>query len=172
MELTDRAARSATFPNKEFSMNRIQKGFTLIELMIVIAIVGILAAVALPAYQDYTVRAKLSGAIARGAESKTSVSEYYAATGRIPATTSAPFNTGPAGAVRLVTWTGGSPNAAGTGAKITITIAGTGTDAAVTGKTFEIALTSTQNSVVSYKCQAGAVAGTSIAAKYLPGSCK
>jgi type IV pilus assembly protein PilA len=61
-----------------------QQGFTLIELMIVIAIVGILAAIALPAYQDYTVRAKMSEALANLAESKTSVSEYYATNGYMP----------------------------------------------------------------------------------------
>ena len=65
-------------------MNRIQKGFTLIELMIVIAIVGILAAVALPAYQDYTVRAKISEGMARASEAKTAVTEYYSSTGTIP----------------------------------------------------------------------------------------
>ena len=61
-----------------------QQGFTLIELMIVIAIVGILAAIALPAYQDYTIRAKMSEALARLAEAKTSVSEYYATNNRMP----------------------------------------------------------------------------------------
>jgi len=57
-------------------MKRIQQGFTLIELMIVVAIVGILAAIALPAYQDYVIRSKMSEGVAAAAACKTSVSEY------------------------------------------------------------------------------------------------
>ena len=57
-------------------MKRIQQGFTLIELMIVVAIVGILAAIALPAYQDYVIRSKMSEAVAASAACKTSISEF------------------------------------------------------------------------------------------------
>ena len=62
-------------------MKQIQKGFTLIELMIVVAIVGILAAIALPAYQDFIVRSKMSEALAAIAACKTSVAEYASAHG-------------------------------------------------------------------------------------------
>ena len=61
-----------------------QQGFTLIELMIVIAIVGILAAIALPAYQDYTVRAKVSEGLVALAEAKTTIAEYYSANNYLP----------------------------------------------------------------------------------------
>ncbi|HEZ5379718.1 TPA: pilin [Neisseria meningitidis] len=65
-------------------MNTLQKGFTLIELMIVIAIVGILAAVALPAYQDYTARAQVSEAILLAEGQKSAVTEYYLNHGKWP----------------------------------------------------------------------------------------
>lgn len=61
-----------------------QQGFTLIELMIVVAIVAILAAIALPAYQDYMKRSKVSEAVATAGACKTSVAEYVAATTKLP----------------------------------------------------------------------------------------
>lgn len=72
-------------PNKEFPMKRsIQKGFTLIELMIVVAIIGILAAVALPAYQDYTKRAKMSEVILAASGCRTSITEYFQTGNSLP----------------------------------------------------------------------------------------
>src|SRR5437016_863807 len=59
-------------------MKSVQQGFTLIELMIVVAIVGILAAIAIPAYQDFLIRSKVSEAVAALGACKTSVSEYFA----------------------------------------------------------------------------------------------
>ena len=65
-------------------MKRTQQGFTLIELMIVVAIIGILAAVAIPAYQDYTIRAQVSEGINLAGEAKNAVSDFYATRGRLP----------------------------------------------------------------------------------------
>ena len=64
-------------------MNK-QQGFTLIELMIVVAIIGILAAIALPAYQDYTTRARVSEGITLASGAKTAVTEYYSAENEMP----------------------------------------------------------------------------------------
>ncbi|HEU5178392.1 MAG TPA: pilin [Burkholderiales bacterium] len=66
-------------------MKTLQKGFTLIELMIVVAIIGILAAVALPAYQDYTIRAKMSEVILAMSSCRTSITEVYQSGGTAPA---------------------------------------------------------------------------------------
>ena len=65
-------------------MHRNEKGFTLIELMIVVAIIGILAAIAIPAYQDYTIRSKVTEMINAAGVCKTSVAEYYQSLGAMP----------------------------------------------------------------------------------------
>src|SRR5262249_32502264 len=65
-------------------MKSLQKGFTLIELMIVVAIIGILAAVALPAYQDYTVRAKMSEVILGASACRTSITEVFQSASSAP----------------------------------------------------------------------------------------
>jgi prepilin-type N-terminal cleavage/methylation domain-containing protein len=70
-------------PNEGNIMKQ-QKGFTLIELMIVVAIIGILAAIAIPAYQDYTVRSKISEGLNLAASSKLAVAETFDSKGRLP----------------------------------------------------------------------------------------
>src|SRR5690242_18224722 len=68
---------------------QMQSGFTLIELMIVVAIIGILAAIAIPAYQDYTIRSQVSEGLTLAAQAKTAISESFAQTGAAPVNRSA-----------------------------------------------------------------------------------
>ncbi len=136
-------------------MKKVQQGFTLIELMIVIAIIGILAAVALPAYQDYTIRAKTSEMILAGSSLKNQVSEHAILTATIPGATAITYATNiSSNMVTSVDWDG---------AKITIVGNATGLGAAVT-----IALTPsiTASGGVNWACTA--LVGT----RYMPGSCQ
>ena len=132
----------------------IQKGFTLIELMIVVAIIGILAAVALPAYQDYTVRAKVTEVILAASGAKTGVAESAATLSRLP--TSAEFS--PVNQVSKyvsgVTWSGTVITATATG------------DTNITGSTITLTPTTTATGVLNWVC-----AGT-IQSKYRPSSCQ
>ncbi|RZL53169.1 MAG: pilin [Variovorax sp.] len=75
--------------NRRSIARNVQKGFTLIELMIVVAIIGILAAVALPAYQDYTVRSRVTEGLVLGNAAKLAVAETFQATGVVPANNAA-----------------------------------------------------------------------------------
>jgi type IV pilus assembly protein PilA len=81
-------------------LKQIQKGFTLIELMIVVAIIGILAAIAIPAYQNYTIRAQVTEGLSLADGWKTSISEYYAQQGAFP-TCSTTLAAGAAGCVSV-----------------------------------------------------------------------
>jgi type IV pilus assembly protein PilA len=134
-------------------MKRIQKGFTLIELMIVVAIIGILAAVALPAYRDYTVRAKVSELILAASSAKNVISEYVSVNGTLP-TASLSVETQVSTYVASVAWDG---------TKVTATATG---EAAITGSTITLTPGAPSNGQINWTC------GGSIAAKYRPSSCQ
>jgi type IV pilus assembly protein PilA len=149
-------------------MKTLQNGFTLIELMIVVAIIGILAAVAIPAYQDYIARSQVSEAVSLLGSGKTPLAEYFADKGAWPAVSDVMGNT-----------TGkytGSISASGTG-----TVSGTastftlvavmktqGINAAITGQSVMLY---TGDSGKNWTCTGGG-SGTALAGKYLPGACR
>jgi len=144
-------------------MKKIQKGFTLIELMIVVAIIAILAAIALPAYQDYVARAQVSEAMSLTSGARTAVAEYYADRGAWPsANASAGLS-----AAGSITGKYVSQVALGDEGSITATLKSAGSvSSKVAGGTFILVPTDEDGSI-SWTCNTG-----SIDDKFLPSSCR
>ncbi|QIB67717.1 prepilin-type N-terminal cleavage/methylation domain-containing protein [Kineobactrum salinum] len=147
-------------------MQQAQKGFTLIELMIVIAIVGILAAIALPAYQDYTVRAKMSEPMAALAEAKTTISEYYSSMGRLPTATASGINDYPnKEIVKSILYT----STANVGPLLTAVVQ-PGVIPGGTEDQFVLSGTTRDDGSIVWKCKPAATDG--IPVKFLPANCR
>ena len=139
-------------------MKRVQQGFTLIELMIVVAIVGILAAIAIPAYSDYIVRSKVSEAMAATGACKTSVSEYIATKGAAALTATN------AGCTDIATQYASAPVVTAATGVITITVAGT--NSGMDTKTVTLTPDITGNAVSAWNCS------TTGPVKFVPANCR
>ncbi len=142
-------------------MKKVQQGFTLIELMIVVAIIGILAAIAIPAYQDYTIRAQVSEGLNLSGGAKAAVTEFYQDRGVWPTdNTEAGLETA---ANIMGKYVG---NVAAAANVITVTY-GNDAHALINGP--NITLTATDNlGSVSWACLSGGV----IADKHVPAACR
>ena len=144
-------------------MKTMQKGFTLIELMIVVAIIAILAAIAIPAYQNYLIRAQVSEGSVLADGGKTAVAEFYQNTGRFP-TNNTSAGLAPAGSIggkytSSVTITSGIITALFSGAQV---------NKAISGDAFVLSAIATQGSM-SWSCD---VNGTNVPSQYLPTACR
>jgi len=145
-----------------------QQGFTLIELMIVVAIIGILAAIAIPAYQDYTIRAQVSEGLNLSGGAKAAVTEYFQDRGVMPSDNTM------AGLATPATQIAGkyvSSVQVGANGVITVTYGGIAAEAhsVITAKTLEMTPSTIQAGSVTWDC---ASAGASIANKHLPAACR
>lgn len=136
-----------------------QQGFTLIELMIVVAIIGILAAIALPAYQQYTVRAKVSEAIIAAAPVKTAVAEYASANGVLPGAASIAIAAQNTTYVASVDW------ASAAARTITVTVQGTN-EGTVDNATITLLADNPVNGLVEWTC------GGTVPGQYRPATCQ
>jgi type IV pilus assembly protein PilA len=145
-------------------MRKLQKGFTLIELMIVVAIIGILAAIAIPAYQDYITRSKVSEVITLADACKTSVAEYFQAQGTLPTDLAA------SGCSSNATQYVASLDVAD-GVITVVPSAALVTSMGGTGSAFVLAPTATTaDKPLSWACDSAA--GTDFDPKYLPSNCR
>jgi type IV pilus assembly protein PilA len=142
-----------------------QQGFTLIELMIVVAIIGILAAIAIPAYQDYTIRAQVSEGLQLSGGAKVAVTEYYQDRGVVPTSNTeagiAASNTIIGNYVSDVDVTGG---------QITVTYSSTGNfkaNSKIDGATLLLTPTTTNPGSVAWVCSSATIQN-----KWLPAACR
>ncbi len=147
-------------------MKKVQQGFTLIELMIVVAIIGILAAIAIPAYQDYTIRAQVSEAMSLSSGVRTAVSESLQTGGTFPATNTA-AGVSPANTIVGTYVSGVQVASTGTNTGTISATFGSGANPRIATQTFILTGTATDGSM-TWTCSGSAGLDT----KYLPSSCR